>query len=912
MGPSETFGLGETPEVLQRIGAENLPIVMTQAVMEKITGGKHDIGLDELKKLPRNLADPLMVFESSTVKGAYVILTEMTDKSGDAVVAALHIKRTENHHTVNRVASVYGKEGIERFIHTETKKGHLRYIDKNKSQQWSQSRGLQLPKLADTITDKNNILQKEDIVNSSIRETGGNDTRYSLESTAEADMGADTAYLSEPAERIRNDVEAVRLRAEARKGKTYTQDEIRQVCVSILDNIDAGTGRGLSMTRKDKAAMMILANRALHAGGDAAAEPHIRRLAAFTAQKALVQDASEYFDYKRTLSHLRDTVRHSISLTEADKQTLDGMLGEAAAGYKAFYGGGTRGVDAVYDELSEARPDLYPANLTTESAKLQKITEVHQWLREGAEAKNERLLDILKEDDRAAFAELVREQISGAMREGGRPSRLSAELQAAEARRQQDLARMRERYEKKISNMREKVRSREKARLAARSIEPLEYIRPESLTAAAEEYGRMKQGETPARDIAVPKKISKKQYVSRFARTMLEAGVTPAEAVSEFEKRILDGTMTYERVTDKSAKAWVDRYLRGRSFSEALKYWNNLIDAGARVDKNHMALGMALYNQCVNAKDAQNAMKIAADLARTATQAGQTVQAVRILKQMSPDAQLYDLEQSVDKINADLKKRLGKKYREIEIDEKLAQEYLTAESEEQRDEVMERITAQVAAQIPATVRDKLDAWRYLSMLANPRTHIRNIVGNAVFVPAVELKNAIGAAMEKAIPKGQRTKAVTRAAGTVEFASKDFKNIEKAAAGNSSRFNEMAEGIENQRTIFKTKPLEKLRKLNFDLLELEDVIFLKRAYVSSLSGAMTARGYTPEFLSSGTLEANQTLEKLPGLCHIRGAAGDLPRRERAGEVHHTDPAKGEKQQECGGQDGRTAVRGVAAV
>lgn len=59
------------------------------------------------------------------------------------------------------------------------------------------------------------------------------------------------------------------------------------------------------------------------------------------------------------------------------------MLGEAAAGYKAFYGGGTRGVDAVYDELSEARPDLYPANLTTESAKLQKITEVHQWLREG-------------------------------------------------------------------------------------------------------------------------------------------------------------------------------------------------------------------------------------------------------------------------------------------------------------------------------------------------------------------------------------------------------------------------------------------------------------------------------------------------------------------------------------------------
>ena len=50
---------------------------------------------------------------------------------------------------------------------------------------------------------------------------------------------------------------------------------------------------------------------------------------------------------------------------------------------------------------------------------------------------------------------------------------------------------MRERYAKKISNMREKVRSREKARLAARSIEPLEYIRPESLTAAEEEFGNI-------------------------------------------------------------------------------------------------------------------------------------------------------------------------------------------------------------------------------------------------------------------------------------------------------------------------------------------------------------------------------------------------------------------------------------
>ena len=52
----------------------------------------------------------------------------------------------------------------------------------------------------------------------------------------------------------------------------------------------------------------------------------------------------------------------------------------------------------------------------------------------------------------------------------------------------------------------------------------------------------------------MPKKIAKDRPVSQFARTMMEAGVTPDEAVSEFERMILDGTMTHEIISNKSAK----------------------------------------------------------------------------------------------------------------------------------------------------------------------------------------------------------------------------------------------------------------------------------------------------------------------------------------------------------------------
>ena len=46
-------------------------------------------------------------------------------------------------------------------------------------------------------------------------------------------------------------------------------------------------------------------------------------------------------------------------------------------------------------------------------------------------------------------------------------------------------------------------------------------------------------------------------------------------------------------------------------------------------------------------------MKTAAELAAEATRAGQTVQAFRLLKKMSPDYLLYSLERSIAKLNED-------------------------------------------------------------------------------------------------------------------------------------------------------------------------------------------------------------------------------------------------------------------
>lgn len=384
-----------------------------------------------------------------------------------------------------------------------------------------------------------------------------------------------------------------------------------------------------------------------------------------------------------------------------------------------------------------------------------------------------------------------------------------------------------------------------------------------------ERYGSVPKGENPSRDISVPKKIAKDRPVSQFARTMMEAGVTPDEAVSEFERMILDGTMTHEIISNKSAKQRAKERVDYLGFDDAMKEWNALVDNG-KVDKNGMALGMLLYNTCITNKDIKNAMKLAADLVSEASKAGQMLQATRMLKTMSPDGRLYYIEKSVKHFNDELKEKLGKRFqKDIEIDEELAKQFLEAKTEDERNDAYDALCQNIADQLPSTWRDKLDSWRYLAMLGNPRTHIRNFVGNAVFFPVVRIKNYIAAGLEAAggVARQDRTKSVFKSKGAKAFAKRDSISMQKELQGQNAKY-AITDDINSKRTIYQSKAfswLELLRKKNFDFLEKEDWWFLKSHYEDALARVITARKIQPEFLESGTKEANELLARIRNLA-----------------------------------------------
>lgn len=166
------FNLGTTPSVLVKHGAKQVPVIMYEDCLVKITGGKHSISLDEIKKLPEQLNDPILLFKGS-VPDSFVALTEMETKAGHDVVVAVHINRYLNRTVVNKIASMYSKStesGVNRiaqYISAQIESGNLVDASAKKAPTWFTSRGLQLPKLVQTIIDADTtISQKNSGVNS--------------------------------------------------------------------------------------------------------------------------------------------------------------------------------------------------------------------------------------------------------------------------------------------------------------------------------------------------------------------------------------------------------------------------------------------------------------------------------------------------------------------------------------------------------------------------------------------------------------------------------------------------------------------------------------------------------------------------------------------------------------------------
>lgn len=248
--------------------------------------------------------------------------------------------------------------------------------------------------------------------------------------------------------------------------------------------------------------------------------------------------------------------------------------------------------------------------------------------------------------------------------------------------------------------------------------------------------------------------------------------------------------------------------------------------------------------------------EVATKLADDSTVAGQTLQAYAILQRLSPRNQLVAVERNMRRMQAELDRKYGNKAPVLEVSEELKEELRTAETAEQAQKARDKIMKSLIEQQPLTWSDVFDSWRYLAMLGNPRTHIRNILGNVAFMPAVGLKNIIGTALESALKDklSYKTKAIVSRFDKADRVLYDagVEEFEKQRSLQEKNMKYEQKGFGE-----KHKLLNALNKGNSWLLENEDILFSRDRYALSYAQFLKANDLTPDNMTAEQkVRANQ--------------------------------------------------------
>ena len=374
--------------------------------------------------------------------------------------------------------------------------------------------------------------------------------------------------------------------------------------------------------------------------------------------------------------------------------------------------------------------------------------------------------------------------------------------------------------------------------------------------------------------------------VEKTVSTILNSPLTSPEMATVYENAIAGGAFDYDVVTDQSAVQQAQAKIARDGWQEVANSFIAKTELGQRITKADTAEAISAYNLAVSEGDHKAAFELATAIADAAHDSAQMVQAMNLMNRLTPEGRLLTLRRLVDRMN-DRAARQNRTPRQstanngdvegarvdyidkvtgFTLSDELATNYLMAETDAERAAAWDAITTSIADQIPSTFREKANFWRYTSMLTNPTTHIRNIMGNAIQMGARKIKNGIGTALERAVIKdqSQRTKAVNVDKDLKAFAAGQYETDQNAAMGSGKYSDATAAGIEREiqskRKMFKgedilSRAVQGIGDLNSRALDYEDVIFNRAAYVDSFAQALQAKGVTAAEAHAGTRAAD---------------------------------------------------------
>ncbi len=360
------------------------------------------------------------------------------------------------------------------------------------------------------------------------------------------------------------------------------------------------------------------------------------------------------------------------------------------------------------------------------------------------------------------------------------------------------------------------------------------------------------EGEDAVRNPSLPTRNLDGAKTSKVGQTVMEAANTPEERVIDIQNAYLNGRLTIDSRVDSSlVQQAVTRF--NEDPEKVILDWSKDVKDG-KVSNELVAMGAVLLDsEKVQASPALF-MDILTDYVQLGSTAGQALQAQRIYKALSPEGRLYMIKRAAQGLSNDLGTQ-------IEIPEEDAGAMLRAKTDEDVDAAMERIYQHLADQIPSRFSDKWTALRYMNMLGNFKTQIRNLAGNSLMTGMRAVKNEVAAGIEalaaKLNPNLERTQSAFVGKAWMDATKADFENVREAAQGNGRYDDTSRTAIEREiqarRRIFKTRPLEAYRKVTNWATNAGDEVFIKHHYARALAGYLKANGVQVEQFLEGNVD-----------------------------------------------------------
>lgn len=390
------------------------------------------------------------------------------------------------------------------------------------------------------------------------------------------------------------------------------------------------------------------------------------------------------------------------------------------------------------------------------------------------------------------------------------------------------------------------------------------------LSHASNQYGAIEPGENPTRVVDFPVSMDGETKVSRFSRTAAEAQITTDEMVGRIEQLVQDGKLSHEVYSNKQAiedgaKQIEKQYARGKTIEQIRSEFIRDANAG-RAGAKFVSQGTTLYADAIAEGDYNAASDILVALTAVETNAGQTVQAARLMKSLTPEGRIFTVQKMVSNLEAQInQRRAANKQIEIDVPDTLLQTYQNAATADAQEAALQNIYQNVADQIPTSLGEAAQQWRYFSMLANPSTHAKNIMGNVSGAVAKIGKDNLAALMETVFigNKEGRTKAFLNPLNKADqnllnLGWADYDNAVDLYEDSTGKYSNSAGDINDKRRYWKINDpqnaltrgidkalniAEKANNLNSKALEVEDMWFSKPMYSVALAGYMKANGLT---------------------------------------------------------------------